>query len=149
MGKQCVEHLRQWTKKVRKSLRFGIPMVWREPKNRLDNCYLCAVSTKGIKRKNRNSLVHLNLESAIGPIPHRNKFMIQFHTAINKQKISYYQCLNACPNWNCLVLKKIKPPFFTDGSETTVSDVNFTLSLLPQLFYQLELNDLTKNLNFS
>ena len=29
--KQCVEHLRQWTKKDRKLLCFGIPMVWREP----------------------------------------------------------------------------------------------------------------------
>ena len=29
--KQCVEHSRQWTKKDRKSLCFGIPMAWREP----------------------------------------------------------------------------------------------------------------------
>ena len=29
--KQCVEHSRQWTKKDRKSLCFGIPMVWHEP----------------------------------------------------------------------------------------------------------------------
>ena len=29
--KQCVEHLRLWTKKDRKSLCFGIPVVLREP----------------------------------------------------------------------------------------------------------------------
>ena len=31
VSKQCVENLRQWTKKNRKSLCFGILMVWREP----------------------------------------------------------------------------------------------------------------------
>ena len=31
--KTCIEHLRQWTKKQRKGLRFAIPMVWREPKD--------------------------------------------------------------------------------------------------------------------
>ena len=31
--KPCVEHLRQWTNKSRKSLGFAIPMVWLEPKD--------------------------------------------------------------------------------------------------------------------
>ena len=74
--KQCVEHLRQWTKKDRKSLRFGIPMIWREPKNHFDDCYFCAVNTKGINPKNRNSLVCPNLESAIRPISHCNEIPI-------------------------------------------------------------------------
>ena len=29
--KEDVKHLRQWTRKDRKSLRFSIPMIWREP----------------------------------------------------------------------------------------------------------------------
>ena len=37
----------------------------------------------------------------------------------------------------------------TDSCETTVSDVNFTLSSLPQLFSQRKLNDLTRDLNLS
>ena len=92
---QCVEHLRQWTKKDRKLFRFGIPMVWREPKNHFDDCCFCAVNTKEINRKNRNSLVYPNLESAIRPIPHCNEIPVPV----------------ACPNWNCLVLKKTKPRF--------------------------------------
>ena len=95
--KQCVEHLRQWTKKDKKSPRFGIPMIWREPKNHFDGCYFCAVNTKGINRKNRNLLVYLNFESAIR----------QFHTAMK----FLFLYLRACPNWNCLVLNKTKPPF--------------------------------------
>ena len=37
----------------------------------------------------------------------------------------------------------------TDSCETTVSNVDFTLSSLPQLFSQRELNDLTRGLNLS
>ena len=48
-------------------------MVWREPKNRFDDCYFWAVSTKGINRKNKKSFVYPNLQSAIRPIPHCNK----------------------------------------------------------------------------
>ena len=95
--KQCVEHLGRWTKKVKKPLRFGIPVVWREPKNRFDNCYFCTVSAKRINRKYRNLLVYPNLESAIRLIPHCNEIPVQ--------------CLRACRNCICLVLKKIKPPF--------------------------------------
>ena len=54
--KPCVENLRQWTNKSRKSLEFA--MVWREPKDHGNNCYFCAVKTKAINRKNRNSLTY-------------------------------------------------------------------------------------------
>ena len=30
--KTCVKHLRQWTQGSQKALKFGIPMIWREPK---------------------------------------------------------------------------------------------------------------------
>ena len=76
MCKQRDEHLRQWTKKDRKSLRFGIPMIWREQKKHYNDCYFSAVNTKGINRKNRNSLVYPNLESAIRPIPHSNEIPV-------------------------------------------------------------------------
>jgi len=74
--KPCVEHLRQWTNKSRKSLRFAIPMVWRKPKNPCNDCYFCAVKTKGINRKNRNSLTYPNLNSAIRSVPHREEFPV-------------------------------------------------------------------------
>ena len=74
--KQCIKHLRQWTKKDRKSLCFVISIFWFEPKNHFDNCYFFAVNTKGINRKNSNLLVYPNLQSAIRPISHCNEIPV-------------------------------------------------------------------------
>jgi len=74
--KPCAEHLRQWTNKSRKSLRFAIPMVWREPQDHCNGCYFCAVKTKGISRKNRNSLTYPNLDFAIRRVPHSEELPV-------------------------------------------------------------------------
>jgi hypothetical protein len=33
----CVAELRQWNKGKKKSFRFGVPMIWREPRNHSDD----------------------------------------------------------------------------------------------------------------
>ena len=115
---------------------YGIPMVWREPKNHLNDCYFCAVNTKGIKRKNRNSLVYPNLESAIRPIPHCNEIPVPVFEGL--------------PELELPGLKEDQASVFsTDSSDSTVSDVNFPPSSLPQFFSYGELNDLTRDLNLS
>ncbi|CAI5785163.1 Hypothetical predicted protein [Podarcis lilfordi] len=67
--KACTETLRGWTNGKR-SLNFGIPMVWREPTNHVTDCYFCAVDVTGINRKNRNSLKYPDLQSASRPVAH-------------------------------------------------------------------------------
>ena len=69
----------------------------------------------------------------------------QFHIAIKV----LLQCLKVCPNWNCLILKKIKPPFCLLTVVKPISNVDFTLSSLPQLFCQRELNHQTRDLSLS
>jgi len=49
----CIDMLRDWTKRKGKGLPFGVPMVWREPKDHLIGCYSCVVNTKGIGKKKR------------------------------------------------------------------------------------------------
>jgi len=49
--KTCTEHLRQWSNGKR-SLKFGIPMVWRELINHFDDCYFCILNIIGINRNN-------------------------------------------------------------------------------------------------
>ena len=134
--KKCVEHLLQWTTKERKSLHFGIPMVWREPTNQLNDCYFCAVNTKGINRKNRNSLVYPNLESAMRPIPHCNDIPVPV--------------VESLPELELPGSKEDQASVFSnDSSDSTVSDVDFPPSSLPRLFSQGERNDLTRDLNLS
>ena len=58
-----------WTNGKR-SLNFGMPMVWREPTNHVIDCYFCAVDVTGINRKNRDSLKYPNLQSARRPVAH-------------------------------------------------------------------------------
>ena len=111
-------------------------MVWREPKNHLTDCYFCAVNTKGINRKSRNSLVYPNLESAIRPIPHCNEILVPVFEGLPELELPGSKEDQASV-------------FSTDSSDSTVSDVNFPPSLLPQLFSQGEFNDPTRDLNLS
>ena len=39
VGLGCVEGLRMWSKGKVKFFRFGVPMIWREPRNHSDDCY--------------------------------------------------------------------------------------------------------------
>ena len=67
--KACTETLRGWTNSKR-SLNFGIPMVWRELTNHVTDCYFCAVDVTGINRKNQSSLKYPDLQSARCPVAH-------------------------------------------------------------------------------
>ena len=109
--KKSVEHLRQWTKKERKSLHFGIPMAWREPKNHLNDCYFCAVNTK---ESTGRTGIHWFIQIS-------SLQLGQFHTAVK----FLLQYLKACLNWNYLAQKKTKPPFFP----LTVVTVLFQMSI--------------------
>ena len=65
----CTETLRGWTNGKR-SLNFGIPMVWREPTNHVTDCYFCVVDVTGIIRKNRGSIKYPDFQSARRPVAH-------------------------------------------------------------------------------
>ena len=50
----CVSTFSLWMK-GKKHFSFGVPMVWREPQNHLNDCYFCAVRVTGLKSKTRSS----------------------------------------------------------------------------------------------
>jgi hypothetical protein len=54
----------------KKAQRFGIPMVWRQPINHVDDCYFCMCTLKGFNTKNKKAITYPNLPSAIRPVPH-------------------------------------------------------------------------------
>ena len=66
----CVENLRQWTKQIRKTIRFAVPMVWREQANHVDDCYFCMTDVAGFCSKSKRNIKYPNLPSAIRPVPH-------------------------------------------------------------------------------
>ena len=55
---------------------FGIPMVWREPKNHVDDCYFCITQTQGFSNKNKHRVQYPSLDSAILPVPHSNEIPV-------------------------------------------------------------------------
>ena len=56
----CYSLLLAWTtKKPNCHLRFGIPMVWREPSNHKTYCYICLVETKGFSKKSKSAICHI------------------------------------------------------------------------------------------
>ena len=49
--KASVKNLCQWTRGARIELSFGIPMVWQEKKNHVDDCYFCLKKPSGYRKK--------------------------------------------------------------------------------------------------
>ena len=66
----CVENLRQWTKQNRKSIRFAVPMVWREQANYVNDCYFCLTNVTSFSSKSKSNIKYPDLPSAIRPISH-------------------------------------------------------------------------------
>nr|CAI5835337.1 unnamed protein product [Callosobruchus analis] len=129
--KTCTEQLRQWTTGKRKCLKFGVPMVWREPKNHVDDCYFCLANINGINRNNRHQWTYPNLDSAIRPIPHSDEIPIP----------TFHELPDISDNEHC-------PSDRSSHTNETNSDDEWTSSV-PQRFNQNELNDLTRDLNLS
>ena len=64
--KTCTEYLHRWTNDKKSCLKFGIPMVWREPENHGTGC---VINLTGTNRKNRISLKYPDLKSARRLVP--------------------------------------------------------------------------------
>ena len=113
--KTCIEPLQQWTNHKRKGLKFAIPMVWREPKNHYSDCYFCETKTKGINRKNRNSVSYPSLDSAIRPVPHSEELPVP--------------ALEGLPQFESTISNE--DDLSSTDTETTFVDNDFPPSLLP------------------
>jgi len=49
---------------------FAVPMVWREGKDHVTDCYFCMTNLQGINRKNKHCVQYPGIPSAIRPVPH-------------------------------------------------------------------------------
>ena len=58
-----------WRNKKRKSMSFGVPVVWREGKDHITDCYVCMTNLKGINRKSKHHVQYSDVPTTIKPVP--------------------------------------------------------------------------------
>ena len=72
----CVKNLKQWTNGKRKNLSFGIPMIWREPANHVDDCYFYIVNVAGFSSENKSKINYPNISSVMRLVPHSDNIPV-------------------------------------------------------------------------
>lgn len=125
--RSCEEYLRLWFNGKRKSMPFGIPMIWREPKNHVDDCYFCMTNVRGFSKKNRNKIVYPNLPSAIRPVPHSDEIPVPTPSAQLPETESSTESMESQSDMD-----------YTDTHDNS-----------PKLMSQVDLDDLVRDLNLS
>ena len=92
----CVEGLRVWSKGKVIFFRFGVPMIWREPRNHNNDCYFCTYNVQGYCTKNKKQIRYPNMDSALRPVPHGpgiptpqapKSLTIYNHQKVNQKKV--------------------------------------------------------------
>lgn len=66
----CFRRLLGWLKGAPISMKFAVPMIWKEQQNHIDDCYFCLVNVSGVNRYKKRKLDYPDLRSAHRPLPH-------------------------------------------------------------------------------
>ena len=67
---------------------FAVPMVWREPKDHVTDCYFCLTNISGFSGKNKHKIKYPDVPSAIRPVPHSDELPIPTPVAISSVQSS-------------------------------------------------------------
>ena len=78
----CVKTSKSLSQGKNAKFKFGVPMVWREPKKHVDDCYFYLVNVKGFNKQNKQHLQYPNIHSAVRPIPHSDKVPVPIFTKL-------------------------------------------------------------------
>ena len=138
--RQCTETLRFWTRGKNSSMRFGVSIIWRKPKNHHDDCYFCLVDVPEWNQQKKKDWYYPDIESARRPIPH-----------CAEVPVSVFTCL---PDLTAdeLLLKAMDD---SDSSASSISNSSSmaaaasSLSTKTKAFSQGQLNDLVRDLALS
>ena len=85
--KPCYNGLTAWFKCKKAVFNFAVPMVWREPRNYADDCYLCLTNITGFNASSRKKIKYPNLWSAMKPVPHSDDLPVPT-PPVNKDLLS-------------------------------------------------------------
>lgn len=118
----CTSGLTQWLNGKRTSMPFGVPMVWREPKNHSNDCYFCMTNIAGFTRKNKHKIKYPDCESALKPVPHNPDIPEPEPPAIavgddESSDDSDTEMTNSTDLYKQPVLKTLKQPHLLDQQE--------------------------------
>ncbi|CAK8684393.1 unnamed protein product [Clavelina lepadiformis] len=112
-------------------MKFGIPMIWREQRNHVDDCYFCLVSVKGYNKKSKHRLKYPNLDSALRPVPHSDEKPLPVFISLPELHEEAISSSEAS---------------FGKGESEIFQPAPEDLSDKPSQFNQMELNDLVRDL---
>ena len=128
----CSRSLRGWLAGTHASMPFGIPMIWREQKDHVTDCYFCLTKTTGYSTKNKHLITYPNLPSAIRPQPHDDAIPVPTRPTDS----------HACDSSD--------DTDDSDDNEGQCSDDNYSAtSHDPHFLTQTDLNDLIRDLKLS
>lgn len=128
----CTNDLNLWFSGKKNSLKFAIPMIWREQKDHHTDCYFCITDIKGYTQKTKKNIQYPNLPSAIRPVSH------SLELPVPKPPSS-------------VDLDSIQLEYsHSDSDELLISEYDPEDSVLkPHLIEQGELNDLVRDLDLT
>ena len=67
----CRSTLEAWYGGKSRRMKFGVPTIWREPTDRLENCYFCKVVMTGHHRGKKTDVFdYPDLPSSLRPVKH-------------------------------------------------------------------------------
>ena len=61
--------LSKWFSGKKVDVGFAVPMIWREQRDHITDCYFCLAKTKDYNQRNRKEILYPNLPSVILPVP--------------------------------------------------------------------------------
>ena len=134
--KTCLTLLTSWLQGRSRKMRFSVPMIWREPKDHLTDCYFCLTNVVGIGPKSKYAVQYPNLPSAIRPVAHSEHLPVPMppETSAVDDNVCEFQDLESVNNF-----EPDNDPLFTTTGSLPV----------PQLITQGKLNDLVRDLQLS
>ena len=124
----CTSRLHRWFAGKNVSLGFAVPMVWREQKDHVTDCYFCLTNIQGHSHKTRKNTQYPDLPSVIRPVQHYVDLLIPMPPAspaiLDEKSLTYFESSGV-----------IFEPCQSKG--------------IPHLITQEDLNNLVRDLNLS
>ena len=133
----CARTLQGWLKGTHKSMPFAVPMVWREPRDHVADCYFCLTNITGFSKGMEHKIQYLDFHSARRPVKHDDSLPVPVPPeSYTLSSVSSDEEPMACDDVaQC-------SSTHSDPNYAPVSDTKE-----PHVISQEELNDLVRDLN--